>query len=215
MPLFPLDLALLPNGQLPLHIFEERYRKMITRCVEGSSSFGIVRVHDDTLAAIGTEGSVQRVLHRYPDGRFNIVVVGGERIRILRVRNHEDGYLEAEVEKVAETPEDSDHALEDRLVEEYRRYAVLQGDIPQEAPARGPRWSFRLADRMRLSVTERQSLLETFSENERMRRLEIYIREHIPVLIEKGRNKRVARGNGRLRSASARSAGAGPKGEKP
>jgi ATP-dependent Lon protease len=199
IPLFPLDLALLPDCELPLHIFEPRYRKMIARCLRESLRFGIARIHDGALASIGTEASVKKVLRRYPDGRFDILTEGGERVRIQETREHRDGYIEADTEPVAEAGEESDHALEDHVSEQYRRYASLVSDIPEDPPPRGPQWSFRLADRMRLEVAERQELLEIFSENARLMRLKEHLSERIPMVIEREKAKRVVRGNGRLR----------------
>jgi ATP-dependent Lon protease len=212
MPLFPLDLALLPDSELPLHIFEHRYRKMITRCLREPSHFGIARIHDGSLASIGTEANVKKVLRRYPDGRFDILTRGGERVRIREVREHQDGYIEAETEPVDEVAEESDHALEDDVAEQYRRYASLVSDLPEDPPPRGPQWSFRLADRLRLGVAARQELLEIFSENARVGRLKEHLRELIPTVIEREKAKRVIRGNGRLRHGSPPGGLAGPKG---
>ena len=212
IPLFPLDLALLPDCELSLHIFEPRYRKMMTRCLHESLRFGVARIHEGELASIGTEASVRKVLRRYPDGRFDILTEGGERIRIQEVREHKDGYFEAATEHVAEAGEDSDHALEDSVAEQYRRYASLLGDIPEDPPPRGPRWSFRLADRMRLSAAARQELLEILSENARMRRLKEHLGELIPSVVMKEKVRRVVRGNGGLRSGSAPSGSSGPTG---
>jgi ATP-dependent Lon protease len=212
MPLFPLDLALLPDCELPLHIFEPRYRKMITRCLSESSRFGIARIHEGMLASIGTEASVKKVLRRYPDGRFDILTQGGERVRIQEIREHRDGYVEADTEPLTEAAEDSDHALEDHVAERYRRYASLITDLPEDPPPRGPQWSFRLADRIRLGMAARQELLEMLSENARMKRLKEHLSELIPTVIEREKAKRVVRGNGRLRHGSPPDGLPGPKG---
>jgi len=209
IPLFPLDLALLPECELSLHIFEPRYRKMITRCMHEALPFGIARSQEGTLAAIGTEANVKKVLRRYPDGRFDILAEGGGRIQIRQVREHEDGYVEAEAEPITESAEESDHALEDHVEEQYRRYASLLGDIPEEPPPRGPRWSFRMADRMRLGVSACQELLEMLSENARVKRIKEHLHELIPLVVEKRRVKWVVRGNGSLRGVGRGSGSSG------
>ena len=53
LPLFPLDLVLLPGVPVPLHIFEPRYKEMITECLDQNQHFGIVRAKEEELAKIG------------------------------------------------------------------------------------------------------------------------------------------------------------------
>jgi Lon protease-like protein len=198
MPIFPLDVALLPGGELLLHIFEPRYRKMIARCMREPCSFGVVHAHEQSLAEIGCEAVVVKVLRRYPDGRLDIRVRGIERVRIGATRESEDGYLEAETATIDEGPEETDHAIEDRLDERYRVYASLAGDLSADPPPRGPRWSFSLAERLRFNVSARQELLEMMSENARLRRIEEMIAEMIADQQRRGLLQGVVRGNGRL-----------------
>src|SRR6188768_2297214 len=83
--LFPLGLVLLPTEQVPLHIFEPRYRELIAECVEGEQPFGLVFADDDGLRRTGTLASVVEVVERFEDGRLNIVVEGGDRFRLLEL----------------------------------------------------------------------------------------------------------------------------------
>ena len=75
--LFPLGLVLLPTEQVPLHIFEPRYRELIGETLEHGLPFGIVYADDDGLRQIGTLAAVTEVVERFSDGRLNIVVEGG------------------------------------------------------------------------------------------------------------------------------------------
>lgn len=103
-PLFPLGLVLFPREQLPLHIFEPRYRAMTERCERESIPFGVVLARDAGLAEIGCEAWIEQTLQRYSDGRRDIMTVGGDRIRVRAVREHADGYLEGRVELVEDGP---------------------------------------------------------------------------------------------------------------
>ena len=88
IPLFPLDLVLFPFMPQPLHIFEDRYKQMIARCMRDSTPFGMVLV-----TGVGPDGAVQtspigclaRIVRveRLPEGRMNIEVVGEGRFRVL------------------------------------------------------------------------------------------------------------------------------------
>lgn len=93
IPLFPLDLVLFPGMVLPLHIFEERYREMVNRCVDDDICFGVVLVARNAAGkpvapedvATYETGCTARVtnIHRFPDGRLNIEIEGERRFRLL------------------------------------------------------------------------------------------------------------------------------------
>jgi Lon protease-like protein len=72
--LFPLGIVLLPTEQLPLHIFEERYKELIGECIDDDGEFGLVYADDDGLRDLGTRARVVEVLARFEDGRLNILV---------------------------------------------------------------------------------------------------------------------------------------------
>ena len=82
IPLFPLGLVLLPQMPMPLHIFEERYKLMIGKCLEKKKEFGIVYFNGSDIQAIGCTASIQRVLMRYDDGRLDILTRGENRFEI-------------------------------------------------------------------------------------------------------------------------------------
>ena len=77
LPIFELPVVLLPGELMPLHIFEERYKRMIGHCLETEEPFGIV-LRDDELGArrIGCTARVTEVIEQFDDGRMNIVVTG-------------------------------------------------------------------------------------------------------------------------------------------
>src|SRR3954452_15477343 len=79
LPLFPLSLVVFPRTRLPLHIFEERYKEMIGIAIREESEFGIVLAKDEGIVNAGCTVKVERVLHRYPDGRMDILTMGQRR----------------------------------------------------------------------------------------------------------------------------------------
>src|SRR5277367_892168 len=96
LPLFPLDLVLLPGNPLPLHIFEPRYKEMIGECLEQNRPFGVVRTKEGSIAEIGCTAEILTVTKKYDDGRMDIVTQGRERFEIMHV-NQERAFLQAEV----------------------------------------------------------------------------------------------------------------------
>jgi Lon protease-like protein len=103
LPLFPLHMVLCPGIALPLHIFEERYRALVRDCLESSSPFGVVLIRDGrdvgggsiSFSAIGTLAEI-REAGRYPDGRYDLLVVGTRRFAIADVTTDRRPYLVAE-----------------------------------------------------------------------------------------------------------------------
>jgi Lon protease-like protein len=107
VPIFPLAGAILfPRAQLPLHIFEPRYREMVRDTIEGAGLIGMIqpqRLDDDNQAplyAVGCVGELVGVEER-DDGRFNIVLLGSNRFRIIREAEMDTPYRCADVDITA------------------------------------------------------------------------------------------------------------------
>jgi Lon protease-like protein len=104
IPLFPLRSVLCPGVALPLHIFEERYRLMIRRCLERGEPFGVVLIREGrevgplsgAIATVGTTASI-REAGRYPDGRYDILTIGQQRFHVEAVDSSSEPYLVARV----------------------------------------------------------------------------------------------------------------------
>jgi len=102
LPLFPLNVVLFPGVELPLHIFEPRYRLMITECRQEKKPFGVVLVRPESEALnedpypVGTMAEIQEI-DRLEDGRFNLIAIGTQRFRILRQHRNKP-YLSGLVE---------------------------------------------------------------------------------------------------------------------
>jgi Lon protease-like protein len=138
LPLFPLHTVLCPGVSMPLHIFEERYRALVRRCLEESSPFGIVLIHegrevgrsDLALAGVGTMATI-REAKRYPDGRFDILVVGGRRFELESVDTGRAPYLVGSIRELGEElghPERAS-ALAELAGQRFIRYVELVGAL--------------------------------------------------------------------------------------
>ena len=102
LPLFPLEVVFFPGEDLPLHIFEPRYRLMINECNKQKTPFGIVLVKSNSQHLkeepynVGTMAKIE-VLDRLEDGRMNVIARGLKRFRILELHRHKP-YLSGLVE---------------------------------------------------------------------------------------------------------------------
>ncbi len=144
LPLFPLNAVLFPGAAMPLHIFEERYKQMIGLCLEERRPFGVLLIRKGNEVGepaepfdIGTTAHIVRVQH-LPDGRLNLVCIGGQRFRVLRLVQA-DPYLAGEVELLpapaAESAETEQMAGSARAL--YAEYVRLQLALTNQ-------WSRRL-----------------------------------------------------------------------
>jgi Uncharacterized protein, similar to the N-terminal domain of Lon protease len=173
LPLFPLEQVLFPHMLMPLHIFEERYKELVTRCVRESIPFGVVLISRGTSTTpraetfrVGCTARIRRV-ERLPDGCMNIEVVGEQRFRILEtheVRPYRTGITEplqdvpGAEEAVLPLSEDVQRLLKEFLT---RQLALLgQRDVEIELPDKPELLSFTAACVLPLENDEKQAFLE-------------------------------------------------------
>jgi Lon protease-like protein len=207
IPLFPLPLVLFPGTLLPLHIFEPRYRAMVARCEAEGIPFAVMLAKDEQLAKTGCEAWIDRILQHYPDGQCDLMSRGGDRIILLELREHTDGYLEGKVAAVQDLPDSVDLEARRDLLDiyaEFRRLAEEESEpVPGDAgePERGenPLFTFALAPQTRLNLEEQQALLEMLSERERGEFLLRHLAQLLPVARQANESRRRVRGNGKLK----------------
>ena len=165
--LFPLGIVLLPNEQVPLHIFEERYQELIGECLAGGQEFGLIFADDEGLREVGTRAAVTEVLDRFEDGRMNIVVEGRERFRLVEVTEGRS-FQTARVEPVEDEPGPADPQDTESALELFHRLVELTGAEVEEPRLDAEQLSFELAGRFELAPRPKQQLLQLTSERERM-----------------------------------------------
>jgi ATP-dependent Lon protease len=168
--LFPLGIVLVPTERVPLHIFEPRYRELIGECVELEREFGLVLDDEEGLRDVGTRTRVTEVLERFPDGRLNIVVEGGERFRLVE-ETEGRAFRTARVEAFSDDVAPATAEEVEGVLAAFRRLAEAagaEGDVPE--PSEAP-LSFALVARIELPATPKQALLELRSEQARVRTL--------------------------------------------
>ena len=174
--LFPLGTVLYPGLLLPLHIFEERYRRLVRDLLETPEPrrFGVIAIREgretgvdgvSALHEIGCTATVRRVLKR-DDGRFDLVTIGANRFRLTSL-DHSRPYLQGGVELL---PEDTGAEAAAELAVEavqraFRTYhdaltarGVTQVSIP-ELPADPIALSYLVAASVIADLHDRQALL--------------------------------------------------------
>jgi uncharacterized protein len=185
LPIFPLDLVLLPGVPLPLHIFEPRYREMIAECLERKKPFGVVRVSSDGVADIGCTAEIMSVTKKYDDGRLDILTRGVERFEVIHV-NNDRSFLQAEISVVQDEAEDETGKPSAQLVTEavrlHAEIAKLAGTEPSGPDEHARNLSFLLAGSLPLDLDFKQNLLSTLSEAKRLEAVIGYLEAVLPGL---------------------------------
>ena len=195
--LFPLGLVLLPTERVPLHIFEPRYKELISECLAEEREFGLVLADDDGLRDIGTRARVIEVLQEFEDGRLNIVVEGAERFRLVELTEGRS-FQTGEVEPVDDEGDAPSFEVVKRALELFRRLAEVAGAEIDEPPTDAEFLSFELAARVDFGVELKQELLELRSERARLQRLaELLERAAQGIALEREVRERAA-GNGKV-----------------
>lgn len=195
IPLFLLQAVLFPGGVLPLHIFEERYREMVKYCLDTDSEFGVVLINGGAETGepvksyrFGTAARILDVQH-LPDGRMNIMTAGEYRFEILAIQD-ERSYLVAQVrlldDEFALEVEPAVASLAEEIAALYQTYELLSGRLifswrpAEETPEHPLELAYQIGTRLRISLEEKQVLLETV-------RLEELLTREIAILKDENR----------------------------
>ena len=198
LPLFLLPMSALPGEEVPLHVFEPRYRAMVQHCLDTESEFGVLLVDDEGAREIGCAVQIERVAVRHEDGRMEIVTRGTRRFQ-LAGEVEEDAFPSAPVEWVADEPQ-SPHDDEPDDDDALTLFSELAERVTGSVPELGEdgESSFRIAARVAFGGAARQGLLELRSEAKRLDLLERLLRAALARLAQVELRQAQARSNGRV-----------------
>ncbi|ORA66309.1 ATP-dependent protease [Mycolicibacterium elephantis] len=187
MPMFPLQVAMLPGEELPLRIFEPRYTALVSDCLAmDDPAFGVVLIEagrevggGDIRSDVGAMARIAECIDQ-GNGRYRLRCVMGERIRVLEWQP-DDPYPRAAVEPWPDQPGDAVDVdairdVEDRIVALYERIAGARGaevnarDIVAGADASGDAgtWLYALSSRLPIGQADRYAILAAPSASARL-----------------------------------------------
>lgn len=189
VPLFPLGVVLFPEMNLPLRIFEPRYRQMITDCIESGSPFGVVLIREgeevkSDLATksgivpyrVGTLAKITQVV-KLDDGDLLITAVGADRFYLKEYRE-DKAYLTGDVEIYPDGAVQADNSEIQNLVfnisQTFESYFEVLQELANrkidkiEIPGDPAVLSYFIPHWLRISLAEKQNLLEIPAPRERL-----------------------------------------------
>jgi len=178
LPLFPLQMMLLPRTPLPLHIFEDRYKEMFSEVIRTKSEFGVVQAGEKGIVNTGCSATVEKVLSEYPDGRMDVLALGRRRFEIMQL-NDERTFLRGSVQFFDDDDMDpAERELQIRALEGFTELKAIGNQHVFGEPKLGdPQLSFQLAQLVQ-DLNFKQLLLATRSEAERIRQLAGFLPEY-------------------------------------
>lgn len=211
LPLFPLPVVLFPGVPLPLHIFEPRYRQMLTDISVGDNLFGLsyfdAGESERDIPPAGHIGCVAEVTETQalPDGRSNIMTLGLIRYRVEAYVDRGDPYLVAEISFFEDEEEDAEmlarraHEVSElftRIARAVRAINDERASLPDLPDTEPERLSFLIAAAMEIDMDVKLELLELRSTAERLRRLRDMLARVVSGYEERARMHTIAKGNG-------------------
>jgi ATP-dependent Lon protease len=211
LPIFPLPVVLFPGMPMPLHIFEERYRKMLGDIRAGNNLFGLSyfdpAASDREMPPAGHIGCVAEVAETQalPDGRSNILAVGVVRYEIESYVESGDLYLVGRANYFEDEDPDASALNSDshdvatmfmRVANSVRAINDERGSLPDISDTDPQRLSFLVSAAMEIEVDKKQELLEMRSTSERLNRLRDLLAQVVGNYEERARLHSVAKRNG-------------------
>jgi ATP-dependent Lon protease len=209
IPLFPLGLVLLPHMELPLHIFEERYKTMIKTCLDSGQAFGIVYFDGTAIQKIGCSAKIQSVTRQYDDGRMDILTRGKERF-VIRETDESRPFTQARVmffgDEVEKASVDDPVLVADtlRLLEDMDRLSGTRRDYQAMAELNMALLSFVIPALDGFTAEERQFFLETTSPRRRLHKCKAALKTVMQRLQMNGEIRTAIGGNGDLKTLMTR-----------
>jgi Lon protease-like protein len=197
-PLFLLPIVALPTESVPLHIFEDRYLRMIEECLQTEREFGIMWHSEEELKHVGCACEIEEVLERMHDGRLNILARGTRPFRLIE-RQDDLHYPAGVIEFLADQDEQADPEAAQRTRALYAELLEQATDQLLEDEDLEAMDAYRMAATVEFGPDAKQELIELRSENARLHLLALLLRAAIKRLELVDRAQARARSNGKVR----------------
>lgn len=206
LPLFPLQLVVFPGEKLNLHIFEERYKQLISECFNGTKAFGIVSYFKENVQDYGTEAEVTSIEKIYPDGRMDVRIKGIRTFKISEFYekdekalypaghvNFDHEYMQYPINQMA------DEEISKKLKEILIKLSQILDVNKNLIPSKPQNMSFSIAHYLGMPIEMEYKLLLTTHENERQAMLIEYLENALPDIKKREKMKTLIALNGHFK----------------
>ena len=166
IPLFPLNIVVLPYEKVPLHIFEPRYKKMISESIENDTPFGIVLNNNGSVDSIGCSLNVTKILKHYKNGEYDLIATGEKCFQIIDKVKKNDLWI-GSIEYIA-NPIIEDNNILKEVQNKYLELLVKLGKEENFDIYIERKISYQFLIGISLPLNLKRSILLLESENERL-----------------------------------------------
>ena len=166
LPLFPLNLILLPYEYLPLHIFEPRYKRVIKNAIEKNIAFGIILSQGDGVFTKGVRVAITEVLKEYKNGEYDILVKGKELFNVISTDMDGDTVI-GKIEYIPITME-SDDVYFQEVQDAYLKVLLKLGVDKNFDFHLGKKISYEFLQELELPISMKKDLMNIDNESDRL-----------------------------------------------
>ena len=201
IPIFPLGIVVYPGEQLNLHIFEPRYKQLVTESFETKKPFGIPSVVDDKINEMGTLVLVKEISQIYEDGKMDIKTEGLQVFRMLEIVNElPDKLYSGAIVNYPDNNEKGNRTLMNGIIKGIKELHKLLKIEKFFAKPDEQLWTYDVAHHAGMSLQEEYELLELLHELQRQEYLKRHLTKVIPVLAEMEMLKEKVKLNGHFKN---------------
>lgn len=203
IPIFPLGIVVFPGEDLNLHIFEPRYKQLITDCFGEAKPFGIPTVLKNGLSELGTLVEVKEISEVYEDGKLDIKTKGASVFKILEVvKNVPEKLYSGAIVNYPHNEEQQHVPLLRKVIKSIRDlHKVLKLDKRFSKPD-DELSSYDMAHHVGLSLNEEYELLGLLREDQRLEYINRHLNKVLPVVTEMETLKERIKLNGHFKNLS-------------
>tara|TARA_A100001011_G_scaffold374540_1_gene435139 strand:- start:4754 stop:5344 length:591 start_codon:yes stop_codon:yes gene_type:complete len=174
LPLFPLKLAVLPKEVLPLHIFEDRYKEMIAECISSDSLFGMIYREKGEFSKIGCAVKVYKTLNKYEDGKYDILIKGCYRFKIINYMKKNNLWY-GDIKEIDEHYDLMDPKIFNYILDKYLKVLLSNNANQNIQDELNKSISFDFTKNLIIPTQIKQEFLELDDEFSRMKYIEKFL----------------------------------------
>ena len=201
IPIFPLSIVVYPNEDLNLHIFEPRYKQLITECFEKKKPFGIPVVINDKVSEMGTLIEITEITKTYKTGEMDIKTKGKKVFRVLEMISEiPDKLYSGAIVNYPHNHEHGKRILIDKVIAATKQLHQMLNVKKPFHKNEDELWSYDIAHSVGLTLEEEYELLSLMNELQRQEYLKRHLAKVIPVVAEMEALKQKIKLNGHFKN---------------
>ena len=201
IPIFPLTIVVYPGEELNLHIFEPRYKQLVSECIATKKPFGIPAVIGNNMNELGTLVEITEVSKTYDNGELDIKTKGQKIFRILEViKEIPDKLYSGAIVNYPKNIESGNRLLMQKVIKAISELHTLLKITNKFKKPENELWSYDVAHHAGLSLDEEYEILGLMNELQRQEYLKRHLARVLPVVAEMETLKEKIKMNGHFKN---------------